>query len=768
MAFKFDLRGFLITRKSDDAEPKKVNITNNYFNAEKEEVTKPIMLRNDVEKKPIHLKSPNVIPYTRQTSNEEPQQPTGLLNKYRQYQLKKIEKKQLASDVDLLQENEKQTKLLEEIAKKGSSENNSKGWLSALLGGLLASNVAKIIKPLIGIMALLSGMKLLGGLGSKAKGGVVPSSKNKKAKAKGGILGKGLKGIAKKAGAIGMVISGIEGISDYKEWKGLSKEHNTTFREKITGTLGGIANGFNDFVEFASMGTVDLFEKDEAFEVIDNVTSNIKQASESMLSRFPTVQASINLFTDGVNGLLNKSADGFKNIYDLSKEAIRTKTKDEKEFVNANNARTLVQTELEDGQNFFEGNDEWNKRKNELEKKLYKLKEEEYKKAKKALENSDFRENSIHKYEAVIAVQEKEMELILKDTDKKKKWIIEKNEVQEKLEKVVSDRKAFQEQLKDKTLSDNERKMLSLKIDSYAIAMNNLANELNEVMKKKPTVRRVEPYDLDSLSANQNINHADINKNKINTLTSKKGGSLSWRNNNVGNLMSMYDGRINPVSGKVTKSKRSYDQALSTMQKKYNGVIALDRYGSLVFDTKEHGEEAQKQLLKSKSWSSKTIEKAISAYAPSGDSNDTASYIQSVSKSIGVNKKTKLEDLTQEQFESMFLAIKKVEGYKVGTTIPMASTATISKKATALTPQRNESIIAKAQTIKANQSKPIIVKQPIDNQPPLQNQEAVKNKQEIIEKVVNKPTIPTFPQQQPIVEPRVVVNLNQESLKESI
>ena len=344
MAFKFDDRGFLLTRNIVD-EPKNSPIIQN--NIVIKEEPKPVIIKEKSSKKPIHVKSPNVIPYTRQTSNEEPQQPTGLLNKYRQYQLKKIEKKQLASDVDLLQENEKQTKLLEEIAKKTSSENNSKGWLSALLGGLLASSVAKIIKPLAGIKALLSGIKLLGGLGRESK-------KNKKSKVKGGIVKKGLK----KLGLAGLIYGAFDGVSDFKDYLGLSEDAKTTLKQKIVGALGGIVNGFSEFVEFISMGSIKLFDKTEAFQALKNITDSIESSINGLLSEFPKTKKAIDGFTSYLNKLLTTSGEGLGKLADWGKEIARTKTKEEKEFVNARNKRTLVQTELEDGQNFFEGNDE--------------------------------------------------------------------------------------------------------------------------------------------------------------------------------------------------------------------------------------------------------------------------------------------------------------------------------------------------------------------------------------------------------------------------
>jgi hypothetical protein len=167
------------------------------------------------------------------------------------------------------------------------------------------------------------------------------------------------------------------------------------------------------------------------------------------------------------------------------------------------------------------------------------------------------------------------------------------------------------------------------------------------------------------LNNNYTGNWEDINKNKINPITHKQGGDASWRNNNPGNLMAMFEGRVNPVNGNVTHSKRTHEEALKAMQSKYEGVQEIDRYGSLVFDTKEHGDAAQRQLINS--WRNKSISSAIHAYAPPTDANNTKAYVQSVASAIGVSPDTKIGDLNSVQKEKLFDSIKKVEGQKEGT-----------------------------------------------------------------------------------------------------
>ena len=415
----------------------------------------------------------------------------------------------------ILKENEKQTSLLEDISKQESSSDSSKGWLATLLSNLLALSVAKIIKPLSAIKTLLGGMKLLGGLGGGKNKNILTKKDNKKGK------GRGI-GIAKKLGAIGMVVSGVMGISDYKEWKGLSKEYNTTIREKITGALGGIANGFNDFVKFISMGTVDLFDKNETFEVIDNVTSNIKESFENMLVGFPTIQASINLFTNGVNSLLNKASDGFSKIYDWGVEFTRTQTEDEKNFVKSSNKRKVLEEGYNEEQGFFESDKEYNKRRKTLKKELLKLKEEELLSAKKALDNEDFNSNSRFRADAVLVVNKDRLKKSTKQVREYSKWSKEKEVKVEQIKVVKEKLLSFSNKLESTTLSARDKEILGLNIQGFSLSLKNLTKQLEEIEIKKPQVEKYKP--IENISATNNSSSSRFT-HLLNTISNGEGTS---------------------------------------------------------------------------------------------------------------------------------------------------------------------------------------------------------------------------------------------------
>lgn len=140
------------------------------------------------------------------------------------------------------------------------------------------------------------------------------------------------------------------------------------------------------------------------------------------------------------------------------------------------------------------------------------------------------------------------------------------------------------------------------------------------------------------LSLNKNM--AGKNRETIIGDEIRKGGTISWRNNNPGN--------IRP----------------SAFATKY-GAIGQSG-GFAVFPTLDAGEKARKDLLfQTTSYKYLTITQAISKYAPPNE-NPTASYIANVSRSVGVSPDTKLSDLNLTQQDKMLASMKQIEGFKVG------------------------------------------------------------------------------------------------------
>ena len=122
----------------------------------------------------------------------------------------------------------------------------------------------------------------------------------------------------------------------------------------------------------------------------------------------------------------------------------------------------------------------------------------------------------------------------------------------------------------------------------------------------------------------------------------KRTGSRNWRNNNPGNL----------EYGEFAKSQ---------------GAIGSDgRFA--VFANYEQGRAAKETLLfEGSKYKGLTIGEAIKRYAPPNE-NNTGRYIRTVTKAIGRNANTPLEDLTREQRTAMMNAMEKVEGFKQGKT----------------------------------------------------------------------------------------------------
>lgn len=121
---------------------------------------------------------------------------------------------------------------------------------------------------------------------------------------------------------------------------------------------------------------------------------------------------------------------------------------------------------------------------------------------------------------------------------------------------------------------------------------------------------------------------------------SRREGTRAWRNNNPGNI----------EYGPFAKSM---------------GAIGTDgRFA--VFSTPQAGAKAKESLLfGTKAYEGKTINGAISKYAPSFE-NDTKGYISKVAKAAGVSPDTKMSDLTPAQRSAMMSEMARVEGFKEG------------------------------------------------------------------------------------------------------
>jgi len=119
----------------------------------------------------------------------------------------------------------------------------------------------------------------------------------------------------------------------------------------------------------------------------------------------------------------------------------------------------------------------------------------------------------------------------------------------------------------------------------------------------------------------------------------RRGGTLTWRNNNPGAL----------------KYKR--DQTA-----REDGAVGIDDEGFAIFPSYETGKAAALTSLRKKTG---TLDEAIKAWAPKSE-NDTPRYQRFIQSQTGLSGDTRLDTLTQPQLELVYNAIKRYEGWKAG------------------------------------------------------------------------------------------------------
>jgi|GEM_PF-6868450 len=147
----------------------------------------------------------------------------------------------------------------------------------------------------------------------------------------------------------------------------------------------------------------------------------------------------------------------------------------------------------------------------------------------------------------------------------------------------------------------------------------------------------------------------------------RTGGSVSWRNNNPGNLKFENSESADPT----VKSRRTKAQALAAAQSRYDGVVDLDQWGNAIFATEDKGRAAKSALLKG-AHGGKTVEEMLPKYAISDYSGKAnhAAYAAGIYKTgdaQGVDLRgKKIGDLKPAEMNALLDGMKKVEGYRVG------------------------------------------------------------------------------------------------------
>ena len=144
----------------------------------------------------------------------------------------------------------------------------------------------------------------------------------------------------------------------------------------------------------------------------------------------------------------------------------------------------------------------------------------------------------------------------------------------------------------------------------------------------------------------------------------KTGGSLSWRNNNPGNLRFIYRG----VIGDGHNSTRTKADALVKANTLYNNsVVGLDNRGLAIFRTMRDGEGSLEELLMRK-FGSLTIPQAMKMYI-GGNPTEYRDYMKAILSHYPNKKdivKTSLEEMTYVEFKTLVMCIEKHEGFKEG------------------------------------------------------------------------------------------------------
>lgn len=136
----------------------------------------------------------------------------------------------------------------------------------------------------------------------------------------------------------------------------------------------------------------------------------------------------------------------------------------------------------------------------------------------------------------------------------------------------------------------------------------------------------------------------------------KVGGTISWRNNNPGNIVF--------EKGGFAEKMGAIGYTMGTK----NHRIA-------VFPTMEMGNKAKKTLLFGPKFNyiNMSIRKMVERYAPRASGNNTDAYVAAITKALGVPETTILSSLSEAQRDTFLQTIIKVEGFREGVVRPLKS-----------------------------------------------------------------------------------------------
>lgn len=159
-------------------------------------------------------------------------------------------------------------------------------------------------------------------------------------------------------------------------------------------------------------------------------------------------------------------------------------------------------------------------------------------------------------------------------------------------------------------------------------------------------------------------------------------GSVSWRNNNPGNLKFEFDGSAD----KTVRTTRTKDEALTAAQGRYRGIVGLDQWGNAVFESYEAGRDAKIQLL-TRRHGDKGVEAMLRSYSVadySGQTNYAAqsAFIYSEGDRQGVDLRNKrISTMSRSELEALADGIRGFEGWFEGKTREVSATRAPSSAA---------------------------------------------------------------------------------------
>ncbi len=155
----------------------------------------------------------------------------------------------------------------------------------------------------------------------------------------------------------------------------------------------------------------------------------------------------------------------------------------------------------------------------------------------------------------------------------------------------------------------------------------------------------------------------------------RSNGSVSWRNNNPGNLKFEFEGSAD----KTVHTTRTREEALAAAQARYRGIVGLDQWGNAVFETYEAGRDAKIQLL-TRRHGDKGVEAMLRGYSVADYSGQTnyaaqAAFIYSEGDRQGVDLRSKrIGTMSRDELEALADGIRGFEGWFEGKTRELSTT----------------------------------------------------------------------------------------------